>query len=121
MAITSNIGLDDFDTYVHQTDSEKTIDTNLLASTTGSVFGLIIENGTGGASFKMYDSYAPTYGTTAPDLVISMPADTTLIVHCRQGIVFSTALSIASSDASGTGSDGDGNPGLLKYTIFGSA
>ena len=119
MALTTNIGIDNFDTHVRQTSSSKTVDANLLASTTGSIFTIKLVNGTGTSFFRMYDNYDPTFGTTAPDVLIPVAGDTTMIVQCRQGIVFGTACSVASSDADGTGDAGDGNPTSLAYTLFG--
>ena len=119
MAVTTNTGQKNFDTYVKQSSCTKTVDANLLASTTGSVFNIKLVNGTGTMFFRMYDNYDPTFGTTAPDVLIPVAGDTTLVIQCRGGIKFSTALSVAASNADGTGDSGDSNPASLAYTLFG--
>ena len=119
MALTHNNAQDNFDTHVRQTGATKTVDGNILASTTGSVYTIKLTNGTGISYFRMYDNYDPTFGTTEPDVLIPVAADTTLVVQCRQGIVFGTACSAAASNADGTGDGADGNPTSLAYTIFG--
>ena len=121
MATTSNNGIRNFDTLVKESDLEKAGVTNILTSTTGSVFNIKLENSENITHFKMYDAYSITYGTTVPDLVVPVAANTTMTIQCRGGIVFSTAASMAAARAGGTGSDGDTEPGLLKVTIFGGA
>ena len=121
MATTTNNGIPNFDTLVKESDLEKAGVTNFLTSTTGSVFNIKLVNGANITHFKMYDQYSITYGTTAPDFVVPVAADTTMSIQCRGGIVFSTAASMAAARAGGTGSSGDTEPGLLAVTIFGGA
>ena len=100
MATTTNNGQANFDTLVKESD---------------------LDNAANITHFKMYDAYSITYGTTVPDLVVPVAADTTMTIQCRQGIVFSTAGSMAAARAGGTGSGGDTEPGGLAVTIFGGA
>jgi len=119
MALTTNVSQPNFDTHVRQTSIAKTPDQNILDSTTGSVFTIKLVNQANISYFKLYDAYAPTYGTTAPEFVVPVAADTTMVITCRQGIVFGTACSTAAARASGTGNSVDTVPGGLAYTIFG--
>tara|TARA_R110000824_G_scaffold276694_1_gene465111 strand:+ start:337 stop:702 length:366 start_codon:yes stop_codon:yes gene_type:complete len=119
MALTTNVSQSNFDSHVRQTSIAKDADQNILDSTTGSVFTIKLVNAAVISYFKLYDAYAPTYGTTAPELVVPVAANTTMVVTCRQGIVFGTACSAAASKASGTGHSVDAVPTSLAYTIFG--
>lgn len=121
MATTTNNGQADFDTLVIETDLEKAGVGNFLTSTTGSLFTLKLDNDANITHFKLYDSYSVTYGTTVPVFVVPVAADSVMVVHCRQGIVFSTAASMAAAREGGTGSSGATEPGLLKVTVYGGA
>ena len=121
MATTTNNGQANFDTLVKESDLEKAGVTNILTSTTGSVFNIKLVNGDNITHFKMYDAYTVTYGTTVPDLVVPVAAGATMTIQCRQGIVFSTAASMAAARAGGTGSGGDTEPTSLAVTIFGGS
>jgi hypothetical protein len=122
MATTTNNGIPNFDTFVYESDLEKAGVGNFLTSTTGSLFTLKLDNGSNTTHFKLYDSYSTTYGTTVPVFVVPVVADSVMVVHCRQGIVFSTAASMAAAqNEGGTGSSGATEPGLLKVTIYGGA
>jgi hypothetical protein len=121
MATTTNNGQANFDTLVKESDLEKAGVSNILTSITGSVFNIKLVNGANITHFKMYDAYSITYGTTVPDLVVPVAADTTMTIQCRQGIVFSTAATMAAARAGGTGSSGDTEPSLLAVTIFGGS
>ena len=70
MATTTNNGQANFDTLVKESDLEKAGVTNILTSTTGSVFNIKLVNAANITHFKMYDAYSITYGTTVPDLVV---------------------------------------------------
>ncbi len=119
MATTTNNGQANFDTLVKESSLVKAGVTNILTSTTGSVFNIKLVNGANITHFKMYDAYSITYGTTVPDLVVPVAASTTMTIQCRQGIVFSTAGSMAAAREGGTGSDGATEPTSLAVTIFG--
>ena len=112
MTTTTNNGQDNFDTLVKESAVVKAGVTNILTSTTGSVFNLKLVNG---------DAYTVTYGTTVPDFVVPVAANATMTIQCRQGIVFSTAASIAAARAGGTGGTGDTEPTSLAVTIFGGS
>ena len=121
MATTSNNGIPNFDTLVKESGLNKDGVTNFLTNTTGSVFNIKAVNGDNITHFKMYDQYSITYGTTAPDFVVPVAANSTMSIQCRGGIVFSTAASMAAARAGGTGSSGDTAPTSFAVTIFGGA
>ena len=69
----------------------------------GTLHGLHLENTHGAtlAHFKAYDNADPTVGTTAPDLIIALPANTETVWFVSDGIPF-TNLSYASVQEDGT-------------------
>ena len=122
MATTTNNAQANFDTFVIESDLEKAGSNNILKSVSGSVFHIKLDNDSAITHFKMYDAYSITYGTTVPDLIVQVAADTVMSIQCRQGIVFSTAATMAAAQTdAGTGASGATQPGLLKVTLFGGS
>ena len=87
------------------TDSEGTVVAISAASAT--VYAIEVDNSgnAGAASYvKLWNTAAAsvTLGTTAPDMVILVPASASPTLVVPKGIVFGTALSIATVTTAGT-------------------
>ena len=51
---------------------------------------------------KLWDATAPTVGTTAPDWIFKIPANTRLPIPFPQGVLFATGFSMAAVTTGGT-------------------
>tara|TARA_R110002012_G_scaffold194495_1_gene362295 strand:- start:551 stop:922 length:372 start_codon:yes stop_codon:yes gene_type:complete len=86
---------------VDVTDIENTGLNDFLAKTT-TVYSIDVDNiGSGVAYVKIYDSKAPTYGTTDPDIMLRVSATTHNIWTVAQGVPFSSGISMMASQADG--------------------
>ena len=73
------------------------------------------ESNTVSSYAKLYNATAPTVGTTAPDMVIEVPAGEKLTVVFPQGLTFGTGLSAACVTVGGTtGTAGPANNVVLE-------
>ena len=122
MAVAYNKSQSDFTSIAMQTSGTSAADTDLLTGTTGSVYTIAINNTANGSEeehLKLYDSKAPTVGTTDPVMIIRAYRAKTLIMTSKQGVAFGTALSAAMVTTGGTA--GTTNPdSAAEYAIFGS-
>jgi len=123
MAVVYNKSHADFTTLAHQGDATVTVDGNLLTGTSGSIYTVAVNNSANSASsfLKFYDSKAPTGASDDPIMIIRAwsAGSRYLVMSSKQGVAFSTACSILTSTAGGTGASGSPTSDL-EYTIFGS-
>lgn len=83
---------------------------NNVTGSSGSIYLIEIVNGaTTAIHFKIYDHASPTIGTTAPNLVVPVPASSSVSVASTSGIVFGTAISYACVTEAGTAGVTDPN------------
>ena len=84
------------------TDTNETYSAIKASSTV--LYEIEIDNTANAAStfVKLYNNAAPTVGTTAPDMIILVPASVSRTLVIPSGITFATALSIAALTAGGT-------------------
>ncbi len=88
---------------IHEiTDSENTAEP--LASTSKILRAVTVDNSANGSAtfFKMWNSAGPTVGTTAPDLILMVPASVKRSFYFHEGIVFGTACECACVTTAGT-------------------
>lgn len=88
---------------VEDTDVDGTsVDSVLTAATT--IYMVKVDNTLNSAAsyFKMYNNAAPTVGTTAPDVIIPVPAYKTATLVVPEGMAFATDLSYACVTTAGT-------------------
>jgi len=72
-----------------------------VAATT--LYMIDIDNQGGDTAYlKLYNAASATVGTTVPDMVVMMPAGTRRTLALPEGLLFSTALSMACVTAGGT-------------------
>jgi hypothetical protein len=78
-------------------------DNDIRAGAT-TVYYLDLDNSLNAATtyFKAWNAAAPTVGTTAPDMVIPVPASTRLPIPIPGGLLFSANLSMAAVTTGGT-------------------
>lgn len=84
------------DPAIHEiTDSENTAEA--LASTSKTLRSVTVDNSANGAVsyFKMWNSAAPTVGTTEPFMILMVPASVKRSFIFPEGIVFGTAMEVA--------------------------
>lgn len=97
---------------VQETAAGATPDNNVTGAA-GSIYLLDIDNSNNSdnpAYLKVYDNAAPVVGTTAPDLIVRVPANQRRSMAIPEGWAF-TALSFACVISGGTaGSTGPTNP-----------
>jgi hypothetical protein len=80
---------------------------------------VIVVNTTGGAGdvyVKLYDTKAPTVGTTDPDLVLFVKAATTSSLLIPDGLPFAAGISSCAVTAGGTG--GTANPAAAVTVTY---
>ncbi len=91
------------DPEIHEiTDLENTAEA--LASGSKILRAVTVDNAANGATtyFKMWNSAGPTVGTTAPDLILMVPASVKRSFIFPEGIVFGTACECACVTTAGT-------------------
>lgn len=69
-----------------------------------TIYSIVIDNTANAATsyIKFYNAAAPTVGTTAPDMILMMPASVEREFTFPDGVVFSSALSWAGVTTAGT-------------------
>jgi hypothetical protein len=77
----------------------------VAASAAGAMRALRADNslGTGQVHFKAYNNLTPTVGTTAPDVVVKVPAGKIVDLAIPGGVNFATGIAIACVQEAGTG------------------
>jgi hypothetical protein len=94
-------------------------DAGLSDATSGAatVYSLDLDNSAVGAItyFRMYDSGAPTFGTTDSDVMIQVAANTRQVWIIAQGLSFGTGVSLMASSADGPAG---GTPGSAFNCSF---
>jgi hypothetical protein len=73
-------------------------------ASSATLYELELDNSANAAAsyFKIYNTGAPTVGSTVPDWVVMVPASTSRTLVVPSGLVFGTALSYACTTAGGT-------------------
>lgn len=98
-------------------DANTTADDDLSGSSTATVYGIEIASSATNTSFlKLWDNNNPTVGTTAPDLILPIAANTSQTLLIGGGILFSN-LSAACVDAGGVGSGASSPAGTVTVEI----
>lgn len=84
-------------------DMDETADVD-IAGSSGTLHAVEIDNTANAAItyVKLYNDASPTVGTTAPDMILMVPASTKMTFHFPGGVAFSTAFSVAALTAGGT-------------------
>jgi hypothetical protein len=102
-------------------DSDATPENNINVGAL-TIYQIIIDNTLNPSQkvyTKLYNSAAPTVGTTAPDIIIKTPGGISRTWWFLQGIAFATAVSFATVITPGTA--GAGNPPAnVTVTIWGA-
>jgi len=76
-----------------------------VTSGAATAYGIDIDNTLGAITYvRLYDSGAPTYGTTDSDVLIPVAASTRSSWIIAQGLSFSTGVSLHASADNGPGS-----------------
>ena len=87
-----------------QSTATGTADNNVTGAA-ATLYMVDVDNSLNGgevAYLKLYNDAAPVVGTTAPDMVIMLPAATRRTVAFPEGLAFATALSMACVTTGGT-------------------
>ena len=76
-----------------------TTNATVVKSTSGKVFGYIVNNVNAAARYlKLYDkATAPTVGTDTPKMTIMIPAASTQTFFMRDGVEFTSGISFATT------------------------
>lgn len=91
---------------------------NNLNDGTATIYAMFVDNSAVAAVtyVKGYNAFAPTIGTTDPDLVLMIPTSARKTIIFATGNNFSTALSAAAVTTGGTG--GVANPSASVVVDF---
>jgi hypothetical protein len=121
MAVTKTALADLSGSYLFtDTDNAATIVSANGASTV--IYSIDVDNTANAAVTytKLYNvaSGSVTVGTTAPNMVVMVPASTRLCIQIPQGVTFDTAVSVASVTTAGTaGSTGPTSDVIVRMVI----
>jgi len=86
-----------------QTQANADADNAVAGVTATTLYMVDIDNPTGVTVYlKLYNAATAVVGTTVPDMVVMMPAATRRTLALPEGLLFSTALSMACVTAGGT-------------------
>lgn len=105
---------------VKDTSTDNTAATNTTGAS-GTLYLVEVDNTANGAAsyVKFYNTATVTVGTTAPDLIIMVPASSRVNCMFSTGIAFGTAFSHACVTAGGTG--GTTSPGSAVVLTYATA
>lgn len=101
---------------VEQTAASASANTNVVGAPC-VVYTVDVDNAANVAAayVKLYDSAAPTVGTTNPDVVVYVPAGLRRQYVVPEGVAFASALSFACVTAGGTpGTASPANPVIVR-------
>ena len=102
---------------VHDTSANGTAATNTTGAA-GVLFFLQVDNTANSQTsyFKMYNTASVTVGTTVPDFVFMLPANTSRAFSFPLGVAFNAAFSHCCTTAGGTaGNTGPGSAVVVTY------
>ena len=78
---------------------------NDFVSSSSTVYSVDIDNSAGGSMtivyVKIYDNKSPTYGTTDPDIMFTVAANSRQVWTIAQGVSMSNGVSLMASKADG--------------------